>query len=107
MCSLLHYFAVFKHNYLIKVKQGKNPMGDDYCCFVFEEPVQIGQNFFFSFCINGTEAIVKQNELRTTDQRPGDRDPLLLTATQGHSPFPYHGVVLLTETHDLLINIGI
>ena len=72
--------AVFEHEDLVGVGDGRHPLGDDDHRSVagvrFERRSQPG----VGGQVERRERVVEHVDLRVDDQRPGDRQPLTLTA---------------------------
>ncbi len=56
--------------------------------------------------VKGARGLVKYEDCRILDQRPGDSDALFLAATDGGATFSQHGGVALWEAVDELMSIG-
>ena len=71
MLALFHNFSIFQDHDPVKIKKRKDPVGNYDCSPVTEIFVQVRNDLFFGFCINGAEAIIKNNECGVLDQFPG------------------------------------
>ncbi|MNC97900.1 hypothetical protein D3C83_157070 [compost metagenome] len=61
MRPFLNYLTVLNYYYLIKMKKGKDPVGDNDRSPVFKVFVQVSDDLVFGFGIHRTQAVIKDH----------------------------------------------
>ena len=62
--------SFFHHYYLIKLKQGYDPVSNNDSRFVLQVLMQVIKNFLFCTRIHSTQAIIENDDFRLFDEGP-------------------------------------
>ena len=82
MCSLFGNFSILKDNNVICISDGVKPVGDHNCGFSPQEVLKRKLYLVFILNIRIGGCLVKNDNRRVFQNRPCDRDSLLLAAGQ-------------------------
>ena len=100
MGSNLQDLALFDDHYLIGVSDGRKPVRNhnDGLLAVLNQHIQRLLDQVLALSVQGRGGLVKQKNLRLSDQSSSDCNSLLLPAGQLDSSLANYGIVSLVET---------
>ena len=102
LCNL----AFLYHDNPIGIADRTESMGDDQHGSTRANLTHIVLNDFFRLVIEGTRGLVKNQDTRIGDERPGDGDALALSAGQSGAVLAHHGVVALRQLTNKFVGTG-
>ena len=106
MLSTRNQASVVEHHDLIRQRDRREPVGDHERRASRHRLGQSELDALLGGGIHGRGRVVEHQHPRVREQRPGDRQPLSLTARQRQAPLPDLGLVALGQPADELVRLG-
>ena len=89
--------SVFKHEDLICVLDGRDPVSDDKDRMVIAKGLQLLLDIGFRLHIHRGRGVVQNQDRRILDQRPRQRNPLFLPAGKSDAPLADDGIIAVRK----------
>ena len=84
--------AIFQNNDFIELEVAVDPVGNDDGSFIRQRFVEITKDLLLGIRINGTEAIVKNDDLGMFDEGASNTYALLLSTRERDATLTYHRI---------------
>src|SRR5688500_10516516 len=104
--ALFHYLATVEHQYLIRVRDRRQPVSDHEHRSSAQKPVDRILHQPLRFGAARGSSLIENEDWRVTQQGPRDRQPLPLSTRQTRSPLPKQRVVPARQLHDEAMRVG-
>src|ERR1700712_78894 len=87
MGSAFYDLAIFQHQNVVGISDGRYTVTDDHRSAAFHDPSQILKYLFFGSGVYRRKTIVEKKHFWLLDQRPCNRRSLFLATRQGDASF--------------------
>lgn len=103
--SLLHHPTVIDHDNDICVPDGAQSVGNGDHTPALHDPIQGHPDLMLSLTIQCTGRLIKKQEARSLDERPGNGHPLFLSSREHDTTLPHQGVVSLRKAANEIVGV--
>ena len=105
MAPALDDLSILKHQDLVGHFHGTKPLGYNECRPALHHALERLLDLVLRLRVHARRRVVEDEDARVHQQRPGNRDPLLLSAGKGDPSLADPCVVAFGEAHDEIVDV--